>query len=326
MPKDLLYQPDLSYKKNYYTSGKVTENDISAEVGLNSDEAEKNHIETKQDKIEELFDKIDGVMQITPNIFINTFLVPYIITKDVMNKLSSDVIPELPDFTVKEELPDWSVVLPEVDAPIIADEVSDDPFGTVREPKLPTQDLAPDLTSSEKQEVQYVEDLEDIIYDYSLKLWSVLESNLQSLLTYHSLSSQSNLVDITTKNLKDQNLSHMSDYLTKSSITLEQKMRLYSKMYTVDQTIFHFKSVKISNEQVKRYKENSRVPNRNVLSKISNSILKESVIVAEKKYEENFYALYKYLNSSVILLDECMNVSTKQKSALVFLNNEERGK
>ena len=147
-----------------------------------------------------------------------------------------------------------------------------------------------------------------------------------NVMTSLSLSKHSSLKIITTKNLEDENLSHVTDYLTKSKISLRQQLKLYCKMFDMDETIFHIRSVKVAKEQKKRYNKNTRIKDENALTKSANDLLRESIMVAEKKYEENFYGLYKYLNSSVILFNECTNTTIKQKQALVLINNKEREK
>lgn len=325
MAKDLLYQPSLGYKKTYYTEGDLL--DIASIEEESSSLDTSNPLEDKIDIITDTMNKIDNMLPVIPESFINVFLPPYLITKDVINKIESDILPNVQINPIPErEEPKWNTQVDNNSTSIESGDVSSDPFGTLPDPVITPNDITVTLDPIKEQENKYIEDLEDIVIDYTKSLCNALESYFQSVLTYHSQSEVTGLSNITTKKLTNKKISHVSDYLTKSSITLNQKMKLYNKMYTIDQSIYHYRAIKISNEQIKRYKGNKKVKNKNTVSKIGNAILKESIMVAEKKYKENFYSLYKYLNSSVILLDECMNVAAKQMSALILLNNEERGK
>jgi hypothetical protein len=165
-----------------------------------------------------------------------------------------------------------------------------------------------------------------VLEDYIIKFNEVIDKYMVNVVTTLSLSDYSSLKLITTKQLQDTNLSHVTDYLTKSQIGLKQQLKLYHKIYSIDETIFHIRSIKVANEQRKRYKTNKKLKDVNAITKSANDLLRESNMVAQKKYEENFYGLYKYLNSSVILFNECTNTTIKQKQALVLVNNKEREK
>ena len=55
---------------------------------------------------------------------------------------------------------------------------------------------------------------------------------------------------------------------------------------------------------------------------ISNKILGQSRIIYDKKYKQNFFNLYKYLNSSVILLNECFNMYLSEAQAKIILKEK----
>ena len=94
-------------------------------------------------------------------------------------------------------------------------------------------------------------------------------------------------------------------------------------MFHLDETIYHLKSIRVSREQSLRYAAIKPKEVKSSQDIENNNILKESLDISQKKYEENLYGLYKYLNSSVILLDESLKTMLKQNKALNNINKDE---
>ena len=130
--------------------------------------------------------------------------------------------------------------------------------------------------------------------------------------------------DYTTKSVNNKNLSHLTDFIVKSNIMLDQTMRLHSKLFQLDETILHIKNIKVSYGQMLRYYSIEEVPQNTELDITSNVILKESQRVAKKKYMNSLYSLYKYLNSSVILMNESLKSLDKQNKAMIQINLKDK--
>lgn len=322
MAKDLLYRPDLSYDKNYYTEGNIY--DFNEEQNINSQDSTDN-LYDRLDNINDMLQEIISKLPVIPTDLLDVFLPSFIIVNDVLKDFIDNPDKKLPtpsDDNNIEIIPRPIIIGDPSDPELI--DVPEDPFGI-------EEDVYINIENTEIPEVdiierEYVLDLIDVLQDYIIKYNNVLDKYIANVMTSLSLSDFSSLKVIATKNLKNDDLSHVTDYLTKSKIALRQKLKLYSKMFDMDETIFHIRSVKVVNEQRKRYRTNKKIKDENALTKSANDLLRESILVAEKKYEENFYGLYKYLNSSVILFNECTNVVIKQKQALVLINNQEREK
>lgn len=319
MPKDLLYKPNLTYEKNYYTEGDLY-NSTEDTVTNNNNNSSDNVI-NKIDKLEELKDNVLSKLPLLPN-SIQQVIKPSIdkigeVIDDLVNKKDEfeeiikpiiNVIPVHPSDD-KDKEPDY-------------DDVPDNPYKSEANNTIhiPSKDVDIEVVI----EQQYKKDLVDILEDYLNKQNVAMQNYINGIFTYAAYSENTNLKNFTSKTVSDKNLTHVTDYITKSKIGLKQQIRLFNKLFTLDETIYHLRAVKVAKEQLKRYKSNKRLEDKNLLTKSANDLLIESRLVAEKKYEENFYGLYKYLNSSVIIFNECMNVYTKQKRSLILLNNEER--
>lgn len=318
MPKDLLYKPNLTYEKNYYTEGDLYN---STEDTVTNNNNSSDNIINKIDKLEELKDNVLSKLPLLPN-SIQQVIKPSIdkigeVIDDLVNKKDEfeeiikpiiNVIPVHPSDD-KDKKPDY-------------DDIPDNPYKSEANNtiNIPSKDVDIEVVI----EQQYKKDLVDILEDYLNKQNVAMQNYINSLFTYAAYSENTNLKNFTSKTVADKNLTHVTDYITKSKIGLKQQIRLFNKLFTLDETIYHLRAVKVAKEQLKRYKSNKRLEDKNLLTKSANDLLIESRLVAEKKYEENFYGLYKYLNSSVIIFNECMNVYTKQKRSLILLNNEER--
>jgi hypothetical protein len=322
MAKDLLYRPDLSYDKSYYTDGKLY--DLTEDIHINSQD-EQDNLSNKLNHIDDLLKDIISKLPIIPEDLLDVFLPPFITVNDVLKDLidNKDKIPSIPqkpepDIIIKDESDKIEPVIPDPNLP------PSDPFGIEEDVIIGIPVLT--IPENEELEREYILDLVDVLEDYIIKFNEVIDKYMVNVVTTLSLSDYSSLKLITTKQLQDTNLSHVTDYLTKSQIGLKQQLKLYHKIYSIDETIFHIRSIKVANEQRKRYKTNKKLKDVNAITKSANDLLRESNMVAQKKYEENFYGLYKYLNSSVILFNECTNTTIKQKQALVLVNNKEREK
>ena len=322
MAEDMLYKPNLTYSKNYYTEGNLYDNSSNFDDSSNSI---TNKPVNKIDRLEELRNEILNKLPMMPEDVVDAFLPPFYIINGIVQDLQNnkDDLPTLPD---KEE-PEV-IVIPgpddDSDDESILGEVPDNPFDIEKEDgfiNIKIEEVPKDI----ELEVEYISDLTDIIKDYLEKYNAVYDTYINGALSFYSLSNHKDIKNIETKDLtKNTNLSHVSDFVTKSNISVKQKVRLANKMFDLDETIFHIRATKVANELRKRYYSNEKLEDKNILTKGANDLLKESRIISQKKYEENFYALYKYLNSSVIIFNECIGAVVKQKRALITLNNEER--
>ena len=323
MAEDMLYKPNLTYSKNYYTEGNLYDNSSNFD---DSSSSITNKPADKIDRLEELRNEILNKLPMMPEDIVDAFLPPFYIINGIVQDLQNnkDNLPTLPD---KEE--SEVIVIPGSDDDDSDDEsnlgeVPDNPFDIEKEDgfiNIKIEEVPKDI----ELEVEYISDLTDIIKDYLEKYNAVYDTYINGALSFYSLSNHKDIKNIETKDLtKNTNLSHISDFVTKSNISVKQKVRLANKMFDLDETIFHIRATKVANELRKRYYSNEKLEDKNILTKGANDLLKESRIISQKKYEENFYALYKYLNSSVIIFNECIGAVVKQKRALITLNNEER--
>lgn len=322
MSKELLYKPDLSYNKNYYTDGHLYESNNDTESNEQSNSS--NSIVDNIDSLNQLKEDLMSKLPLLPE-SIQGIIKPSI---DIVGGVIDDLVDKKDEFPDDEDPGiDIIPVYPDNDdnnntTPNDTEKAPSNPFGSESNNTISIPEIEIDVEL--EIEKQYVKDLSDILKDYLSKQNAAMRDYINSVITYASYSKTNSLKTYTSVTVSNKDLTHVTDYVTKSKISIKQQMRLYKKLFTIDETIYHLRAVKVAKEQLKRYKTNQKIEDTDLLTKSANNLLIESRLVAEKKYEENFYGLYKYLNSSVIIFNECMNTFVKQKRSLILLNNEER--
>lgn len=307
MKRDLLYQPNLEYEKKYYTEG--TFEDQTKE---STNEPENVSIDTIK-SIQLLQEEIDNNIKWLPNVIKDTYLSPYIVMKDEFNKIS--------DMNYEEDSP-----IPEakvIEEETIDDDIPDDIFDKGTDIYIDIKDPLAD--KSDVINNRYYIDFVDIYKDYLNKLnMSTQKYIYNNLSMFNNIDSNQELLnDYSTTSIKNKNLSHVSDYLVKSDISLDQSLRLHDKLFDFDSIILHVRGIRLAAKYIERYYKEEKLEENNDLATTSNILLTETKKVAEKKYKENFYSLYKYLNSSVILMDESTKTLLKQNKGMMIINKYE---
>lgn len=320
--KNLLYRPSLDYEKDYSSTGKPE--DIIIEEGNIINE------EDSHNEIEDLIDLIEDIKNVIP-----------ILPDDLGDVLSTPIKGvEYVIGTIDDE--DYDPDVPTDNETIIT--VDDDPEKFPEQPKdntiVPEDPFSEDIVDPinidvkvipkyELIEKQYVHDLVSVLKDYALNMQNVITSYIGTLV---AISDEAK-INITTLsksyyngsavNIKNSNNVHLSDALIRMQIMRGQKTRLYSKLYDIDSTILHIRSCKATTELKKRYYKEEYKNNDKLLDIGSNIILSGSRDAYDKKYKENFKNLYKYLNSSVILINESLQINLQEIQAKAILINKE---
>ena len=318
MAKDILYTPNLDYEKNYYTEGSNLNNNSNTD---DSNQSGSITI-TKDDEIKRLQSDIEDNIAFLPGVIRDTYLSPYYGMKEEYDRIISSLPKKDPtDDDSEDKKP--SIILP--DEIIVEEDNNDlppDPWDVG--PTLVVPKPEKDTSKIDKQKLKYYIDYIDIYEDYLVELNKAITGYMiktSQVLT--KLELNKNVASYETKDLKNKKISHLSDYIIKSDIVLEQSIRLHKKLFPNSETVLHLRSLRVSNEQILRYMDIDKIEEKDNIDITSNILLTESLKVAQKKYEENFYSLYKYLNSSVILLTESTKAMVKQTKCMVAINRYE---
>lgn len=327
---NILYNPSLDYDKKYYSEGGSNSN--KNQSMNDGDSEDSKNISNIKDKIEEIKE--------------NAVLFPEDIQELIKNplKVIEIVIGELPDNIEPPKNSEPEIVgpnlpiipTPPVDTTIEGGDIDlddeedeytapEDPFDK-EEPKITIETVEIDV--SKKIEEEYLYDLSSIIADYIDKLKeSINKYNENVLVSYGSINSNVfekllYVYQVKTDNIKTDN-KHLSDSIIKNQLSRINKERLYLKMFDIDETITHIRKCKSGMKQRLRYYESNYKADITFNQMISNKMLGQNRLIADRKYKENFINLYKYLNSSVTLLNECVNMVIAEVQAKIILLEEE---
>lgn len=305
MKRDILYNPNIEYDKKYYTEGtfeKQKEENITQEI-IN-----------KKSSIKKIENDIDEYLVFIPEILKQTYLSPYIAMKKELEDL------EIPEEEIESEKE--KTIIPE-------NKTQDDIPGFFdKGPDMYIDIEDPYRNKNKIQKNIYAVNFMDIYKDYVNKLNSYLQSYTYALIGTMNMTDKNNdMSSYSTKNIKNKNLYHIGDSLIRSNIVLSQKLRLHKKLFDMDETILHLRQIKVASAYIERYYSESKQGDNSDLASLSNAILDNSKKLADRKYNENYYALYKYLNSDVILFNESLKNLTQQMRSFSIIDkyDDERG-
>ena len=303
---NILYRPELDYDKKYDSIGSVEPS--FENIG---EEEEDNSL------LDDIIENIENIKQVLPLL---TDEMQSIVNKPlaVVDKVigDTDVPPGKPDpgneqliITTEKKEDDDDDVYPET---FFRDD--DDPF---------------EIIVKKKDNITYIKDsynydLTSIIADYIIKVNQVMNNYLNNI--FQALKPLD--VSLYSKVLENCNIHssevskdyrHLSDLIIRSQITRKMKIRMYNKLYNLDKSIAHIRNCKAGVEQRLRYYEAQYQDAKSYNDLLSNRFLENSRMMYDKKYKQNFFNLYKYLNSSVILLEECFEMYINEAQAKIIL-------
>jgi hypothetical protein len=167
----------------------------------------------------------------------------------------------------------------------------------------------------------YIHDTIDLKEDYLKKLQTIMQKYLQEMIMIMAETGIGKIEDLTKPydgsavSILNKNLQHLGDYVVRSQIVREQKIRLFKKTHNIDQTMMHMRAWHAAQKQRERYYAEEYGDSENYLNTQSNSLLRESRARYDKKYNHTLYDMYKYLNASVMIIDDTLNMSLKESQA-----------
>lgn len=315
----ILYSPNLQYDKSYYTEGAkkntYTEDD--------SNKVKEESI-SKLDEIKDLTNRIDSNLTLIPDFIKDAYLPPYLEMEKESSKIHDELNHKDDDDKHKEDGKDNEEnFIPGESGPDDKDYYPEDPFQKGDDIYVEFEDPYADYSKVIND--RYYTNFLDIYVDYLDKLYRVTNDFILDIIDATINNPlRDNPLKYTTVDIKNKELWHLTDFLCKSNIYLDQQIRLHKKFFDIDESVLHIRQLKMAKEQAARYYKINELHENNKYDMASNLVLQESRYVADKKYKENLKNLYKYLNSSVILLDESLNMLKKQAQSITTINKYEK--
>jgi hypothetical protein len=194
------------------------------------------------------------------------------------------------------------------DDPIIIDN-DDDIFV----PSTPFTITYTEINPVEIDEKEYVKNIYDLYNYYTNELRDVIGKFLRELLaaffgveTDAQLAFIENKITLSDVEDIDKNLKHIMDAAIRSENIGYNKVSFCENMFPLENTLYHNKSFKTCYELRLRYAQIEKQTDVDRYSSDSNTILRGMKKVYDKKYDTAYINLYKYLNSSVRVLDDTL--------------------
>ena len=113
----------------------------------------------------------------------------------------------------------------------------------------------------------------------------------------------------------NSNMAHLHDEIVRSQIVRDQKARLFKKTHGTDETLLWMRQCKAAADQRTRYYKQTYLEEDEFLNLQSNSLLLQSRMQYDQRYQQAISGLYKYLNSAVIIVDDTLKMSLNEARA-----------
>ena len=172
-----------------------------------------------------------------------------------------------------------------------------------------------DIDPLEKIELEYTKNIADL-YDYYLnKLKNALHKFYLGLVGAVYGANKETGADCAKFILEDIQLAdtnvegglrHLIDTGLRGEVTGSLKLSFCINMFPIESTLYHMKDFKVAKELRTRYESEEMMQDGTRDGSVSDRILQGMRETYDKKYDTSYINLYKYLNSSVDVLDDVL--------------------
>lgn len=319
--QNIAYRPSLEITKRYDTDGKI-KSPIPALLLQPPTKAEQiQQIEETIDRLYETIVFLPEAIKRPAKVILNTLELIYVSIDQeyIFNPSEED-----PDFEIEEDTDfdkvdeDGNVTDSEKDNDIQLSKVQPSYIINIKEDdkiKVIQQKFYDALLQITEH---YIDQYEASTTSYFIELGKLLNR-----MGTDDLSFVNNLYTINVNKIKNPDLKHVSDFIVRSQVARDQHYRMFNKVCNDRESLNLMKACEASKELLVRYEKEKYIENTDEKQRFKNLLLYESRASYEKRIEQNLYSLYKYLNSSVILLGECLNMYAKEAEAKLILMKEE---
>lgn len=329
------YRPEIEYQDTYESD--------SAHKPYESVDADKEDTSTYGDQIIENINKtFNDVSKIVPlfpaeiQTAINNVYKPIL---DTWAEVNTNPYPEfIPDpdgitYQPKEEIDEEGnediyiyPIPPDLPEPTIGDyDPTDYPINNegIWDIDIPLTIVYNKVDPGEIIEKEYIKNVADLFSFYTNRLKDIIYRYYSEkiMATYAKKKNESgNLVSKTTDDLKflflpitdncsdvNEDSKHLFDASLAMGEKARQKLCFLENAFPVEQTLFHLKTFNTIYQLRLRYAKIDDSEGKDKIDSMSNSILKGMKLSYDQKYDVAFTNLYKYLNSSLDVLEDTIN-------------------
>lgn len=307
------YRPDLKYTDEYISDA----NDI-----FNSQDNTEENQNTNNNIIEDVIDHmevIDTLINKLPgdasDIVGEVFDPIMDFVRDELEGNSYEKVPE--EWEWNYETPETEIETPEKEPEFSEDNFWEDvdSFPIVKE----------EHTKQEVIEKEYIKNLTDLFDDYFTSLHNAL-SNYWTNLVPAILNKPTDEIGMLVNNILlsssdiKNDAKHLLDSALRNQITRTMKIDYYANIFNAEETITHLKQFKAMYELRLRYANIKEKEAVNKTDQMNNNILQGMQLTYDKKYDIAYENLFRYLKSSVEILDDTLKtwiIEIKSKQTLI---------
>lgn len=319
--ENLFYKPDLGPERDYHSDAIISE---KVPPGVEQLPTETTPSDRVMQLIEDL-EEIKEIVQFLPGdlpTIIEGSINPLIEQLKVMfpeGEATLDIpLTDIYDPEIEDQLPDLPPILEAIEGYEYLDVTLPELLPSSTDIKI---EIIMPRSLVQISENTYKQDMIDLKEDYIKKLQTVTQRYLQDMIMIMAETGLSDIAELTKHydgtvvTIQNSNLKHLGDYVVRSQVAREQKTRLFKKSHNVDQTMMHIRSLYAAEKQRERYYAEKYGDSETYLNSQSNTLLRESRAQYDKKYNQSLYDMYKYLNASVMIIDDTLAMSKKESQA-----------
>ena len=234
------------------------------------------------------------------------------------------------------ENPDPTILVPIIGNPIPNPREDPDPKTILINPIITDDDLFRPSTDRrveyetidevERMEMEYTKNLAEVIHHYTSKLLKIISNfYFHKLSAFSSVKTEQDVAfiinDITSNNCSTSDqLRHLMDSALRNEVIGFNKLHFSLNTFSLESTLYHLKNFAAVQELRLRYAEIEKLENNEIVDSTSNNILNGTRAMYDKKYDLAYTNLYKYLNGSLNILEDCLktlSASTKSRETLI---------
>ena len=186
-----------------------------------------------------------------------------------------------------------------------------------------------ELEETERMKLEYTKNLADVIHHYTSQLKDLVCGfymyRLSAITSIKDDFDASFLInEITSNNCSTKNETrHLMDSALRNEVIGSNKLNFSLNTFTLEGTLYHLKNFSAIHEMRMRYANIEKAENNTMADSLSNKILNGNRDTYDKKYDLAYINLYKYLNGSLNILEDCMRtLETNMKSKETLLRKD----
>ena len=311
---DINYKPSLDPNVEYWSDIKILTN--------NNDDDLDNKTQNKEENIYEKLNDTLNLIVLLPDSSQQKIIEDSIeLIKSTLEEIDS--IKNIPDTPEPDnpELEKPEPIVPESNIPEL-----EKPEPIISDLDFPFMLPVIENIIIEENDFEYDTFIE-ILNDYLNNLQNIVTNYINGIeyyLVYANTKYAPKLKEYYNKNTEElpDDLKHIGDEIIKSQIIKNQKNRLFTKVSDVDNLAMPLNQFVLNNIKYERYNKINHMKENNIMNVHSNKELDRLLKDVERQNKNCLYNLYRQLNASNLLLEDCIEMQIREMQLKIILLKE----